>query len=414
MQKEFGLPNFKSLSQPDKAHVWLAVCDILALAIFIWEVFEEYVGNPSDIDISNNVASSVRLWMALTLRQTCLLVVAGITLLHVRLGKPVSFGSKHWVIWAPTLVVIVSSTAIAGIMAGVGFDSLFYGILGFSSAVAVLSTVAFGCLIGTLITIRRNLNATNGQRDPWPPVVEEKQPRPSFATEDIDALKDGSSWLTSYAGSRRNSISAFSFSTTHTGLTHGSTRGQNPVTGSYPSIPAKSSFWFGAMTAGGRQSPIPPVPPIPSPYRPSSPASSLHDDPDPFRATPAVPRMGSQSSWLSEPSTAPSTMTAWSFPTTLAATPLPTSSSTLDVRADLLQSHERSRPVTPAMSNAQVLGGYGYSPTPVSLGMVEKGLSAFTAAPAKNIDVSIYRLLGWLVLVWTPLVGSRYFLIGDR
>lgn len=403
MQKEFGLPNFKSLSQPDKAHLWLAVCDVFALAIFLWEVFAEYLGGPSGFSDAGNAASSVRLWMALTVRQTCLLVVAAMTLLHVRMGKPVSFGSKHWVIWAPTLVIAVTSTAIAGILAGVGVHSLFFGIVGYSSAVAVLCTAAFTCLIGTLITIRRNLNAASEARDPWPPVVEEKQPRPSFATEDIDALKDGSSWITSNAGSRRNSISAFSFSTTHTGLTHGSTRGNNPVTGSYPSIPAKSSFWFGAAGPNGRQSPIPPVPPIPSPYRPASPASSLADDPDPFRATPAAPRMGSQSSWLSEPSVAPSTMTAWSFPATIAGSPYPMTASTLDVRADLLPNH--SRPVTPAMSNAQVLGGYGFSPTPVSLGMVEKGLSAFTAAPAKNIDVSVYRLIGWLVLIWIPLVG---------
>ena len=397
--KEFGLPNFKSLSPSDKAHVWLAICDLLALAIFLWEVFAEYLRGPSGYSGASDAASAARLWLALTLRQTCLLTVVTAVLIHVRMGKSVSFGSKHWIIWVPTFVVVVISTVLVGVMAKLGINSFFFGVVGYTGLITFTSTIVFACLVGTLIIIRRNLSVEHQPSSPWPAVMEEKAPRPSFATEDIDALKDGSSWITSNAGSRRNSISAFSFSTSHT---HGSVRLPNPVTGSHPSIPTKSSFWFGPATPYGRQSPVPPVPPIPSTYRPSSP-ESLGDDPDPFRATPAIPRMGSQSSWLSEPSVSQATISAWSFPATIAdETPLPTS--TIDVRGQSYHGHGSSRSATPALSSAQVLGGYGYAPTPVSLGKLEKGLSALSATPAKDIDVSAYRMIGWSAFIWLPLV----------
>jgi hypothetical protein len=56
--------------------------------------------------------------------------------------------------------------------------------------------------ISSVMIIRRNLDTLNEPADSWPPVKEvENKPRPSFATEDIDALREGSSWLTSDAGS---------------------------------------------------------------------------------------------------------------------------------------------------------------------------------------------------------------------
>lgn len=36
------------------------------------------------------------------------------TLLHVRLARPVDFGKTHWLIWAPGLLLIITSTAVAG------------------------------------------------------------------------------------------------------------------------------------------------------------------------------------------------------------------------------------------------------------------------------------------------------------
>lgn len=247
----------------------------------------ENFGSPSGYQVVDDPLSAVRLWLATTLRQSCLLIVAALTLAHVRMGHPVSFGSKQWMLWAPALLLIVTSTTLAGVLAGSGVESFYWGLVGYSGSVAVLSSVSFACLIGTLVIIKRNLAALNDIRDPWPAPAQEEKPRPSFASEDVEMLKDGSSWITSRASSRHDSVSAWSFNTHRTGHSRmpsnaSSRLNVNPAIGSHSSIPPKSSFWFNPAT--GRESPVPPVPPLPAPYRPSSPASyNVHDDPDPFR-----------------------------------------------------------------------------------------------------------------------------------
>ncbi|KAI0940092.1 hypothetical protein AcV5_001290 [Taiwanofungus camphoratus] len=406
---EFGLPNFRSLSPADKSHVWLASCDIVALAIFTWQAVNEHLNNASDYDAARDPAAAVRLWIALTLRQTCLLVVATLTLVHVRMGRPVAYGRKHWMLWAPTLLLFATSTALAGVLAATGVPSFFMGLFAYSTTIAVATTVAFACLFATLVIIRRNLAALDEIRDPWPPAKEvEEKPRPSFATEDIDALKDGSSWITSRASSRHDSISAFSFSTHHSAMpSNASARiAQNSAMASQPSIPHKSSFWFNPATPyNGRESPVPPVPPLPAPYRPSSPTSAeVNDDPDPFRRTEPRDRTGSQSSWLTEPSTYQPSLTAWSFPTTRPGTP--PSASTADLHTDLLPSTAVSR-LTPAMASAQVLGGYGYDP---EAARSESRMGALASVPSNDLNISVYRIISWFATIWVPLALSVPYL----
>lgn len=324
-------------------------------------------------------------------------------------------------LWAPTLLLAVTSTALAGILAGAGVESFFWGLLGYSASIAVMSSVAFACLIGTLVIIRRNLAALNDMRDPWPPASVEEKPRPSFATEEVNMLKDGSSWITSRASSRCESISAFSFSTHHTHTHHSrapsnaSSRLQvHPNVASYPSIPAKSSFWFGPATpAGGhgRESPVPPVPPLPAPYRSST--YNVGEDPDPFRRVDPRIRMGSQSSWLSENPgwQYEPTLSGWSFPRSASShgnsSPHPSTPDlhTEFLHTELLASTAVSRPLTPAMVSTDVLGGYGYAP---DAAQAETSGGALSAASGAEVDVSMYRAVGWLITIWVPLVSELW------
>jgi hypothetical protein len=367
-----------------------------------------------------------------TLRPTCLLIVSALTLLHVRLARPVAFGWKHWILWAPMLIMVGTGTGIATTLASINQTSLFVGLAAYSTGVAVLSSVCFVSLIVTLVMIKRNLARVNEPTGPWPPMgqVEEK-PRPSFATEDIDNLRDGSSWITSNASSRRDSISAFSFSTHHSVRppTPTSVRIKRAMAASQSTVAPKSSFWFGpAPPASGvvvRETSVPPVPPLPSPYGPTpiSPTGmAINDDVDPFRReeTPVPPehqqrpRMGSQTSWLSSNSGASeATLSAWSFPTTHAThvgsheysavrpnTPMPSTPYATDMPPT---STAVSRPITPALSNAQVLGGYGYAP---EAARAEKGNDSLSTVPSGDLDVSVYRTVGWLVSIWVPLVRT--------
>ncbi|KZT24588.1 hypothetical protein NEOLEDRAFT_1116320 [Neolentinus lepideus HHB14362 ss-1] len=418
---EFGLPNFGTLSPADKSHLWLASLDIVALAVFVWQAVSENLGGASDFTTAHDPSAAVRLWFSMTLRQACLLTISAITLLHVRMGRPVSFGAKHWVVWAPTMLLVVTSTAIAGVLASTGLSTFFLGLTAYSATIATVSSVALGCLVGTLIIIRRNLTDLHeAQADPWPPVREvEEKPRPSFATEDVDALRDGSSWITSDAGSHRASISTWSFSTRHsTKPSITSIRTPHPLTGSYPSIPPKSSFWFKPATPyDGQDSHVPPVPPLPSPYRSAATGHPLADsDPDPFRRHDPLhlgrdprSRMGSQTSWLTESSGSKATLSAWSFPTATrenVRTP-DTVTAFMDSPADVHPFTATSRPATPALANAKVLGGYGYSP---EAALAEKGVAALVGVPSDDIDISVYRAVGWMILIWVPLALSLPYL----
>lgn len=376
--------------------------DLLALSVFIWQIITEAVGGPSDYKSANDPASAIRLWFAMTIRQTCLLVAASVTLLYVRLGRSVSFGRMHWILWSPVLLLAVTSTTLAGILSAAHIQSLFVGLMAYSSTLALLSTIAFVCLVTTLVIIKRNLAALNEENEPWPPVKIDEKPRPSFATEDIDVLRDGASWITSTAGSRRNSMSGWSFSTHHTVASshHG-----RPQTGSHPSVPAKSSFWFGSSMPHDEN--IPPVPPLPLPYaqRPATPTTPQDlDDLDPFRRdAPALPRprLGSQTSWLTSTNGSHSTLSAWSYPTSQHEGSI-RNVSTTDLRTPLTAA---SRPVTPQLADARVLGGYGFAPGSLQ---AENGLAALAAPPGTPLDISMLRLIGWLLIIWVPTVNSSY------
>lgn len=376
----------------------------MALVIFVWQAIDEATGGPSEFADASNPASTVRIWFVMTVRQTCLLTVVSITLLHVRMGRPVSFGPKHWMIWAPTVLLVITSTSIAGVTAAAGLQTLFIGIIGYTCSVAILNSIAFISLIWTLVAIKRNLAALSEEFDPWPPakMVEEKS-RPSFSTEDVDAIREGASWITSSASSRRDSISAWSFSTHQTGAVP-SRHDLKIHKGPYAFAPAKSHFSFDTPSSHANDVPL--VPPLPS-YGLASSATHHFGDPDPFRkdGLPPVPeqprvRLDSQTSWLTSTKGSHTTMSAWSYPTSVRGGSIHNASS-LDLRT-LTPVSSGSRTGKPRLATAQVLGGYGFVR---GAREVEKGLAAFAAPLGTIIDMSALHLFGWLLYVWVPLAS---------
>lgn len=333
----------------------------------------------------------------MTIRQTCLLVIASVTLINLRMQRSTSFGDRQWMIWAPTLLLASISTTLAGVISATGIKSLFAGLIVYSSTIAVLSTVAFGCFIGTLVAIKRNLAAPNEDLEPWPPVrMIEAKTNPSFAIEEIDVIHDRASWVTSNASSRRNSMSAWSFSTHDT--TASSHRGPSfgcPQAGSHPSFPAKSSLSFDFPAPNYDN--VPPVSPLPSPYAPLTPADEFPSESRSFRRdlpTPPRRRFGSQTTWLTPTSGFNLTLSACSYPTTHHER------SAQDFNIPGLHSG-MTRPVTPALANAQVLGGYGHT---FGSFEAEKGLAALATPSGTQIDISFLHLCTWLAIIWVPLV----------
>ena len=355
------------------------------MTVFVTQAVLESLRAPSDYAEAHDPGSAVRLWLALTVRQTCLLVAATITLLHVRMGRSVSLGSKHWILWAPTLLIAVTSTTVAGVLAGAGVGTFFSGIVYYSSVVGVITSIAFIWLITTLVMIKRNIASLNKSADSWPPVREDK-PRASFATEDINAMRDGSSWITSNASSCHDSVSDWSFSLHANRMSRSGSIHANPVTAVYPS---KSSSKPNPAT---RESNVPAIPPLPSRHRDSVASTILGNEPDLFRRETSGPhreRRASQGSWLTSPSASQVTLPRWSYPTTHADASAP------NLRADMLPAAPLPRPNSP-----QVLGGYA-----PGRNEAEKGLELLAMTNDNDeIDVSFYRLIGWLIAIWAPFV----------
>lgn len=67
----------------------------------------------------------------------------------------------------------------------------------------------------------------------------------------------------------------------------------------------------------------------------------------------------------------------------------------------MLPSTAVSRPITPAMASAEVLGGYGYVG---ENSQAEKGFNSFSSQSSGDLDMTIYRTAGWLLMIWVPLV----------
>ena len=410
-QSESGLPNFRSLTQADKAHIWLACLDLLALGFFVWQVLVESLATPSTI--SHDLVSTACLWIALTTRQTCLVsistcdtllmltflqfFISALTLLYVRLGRSVSFGPKHCLLWAPTLV-FVTGAGVGAVRSQVDVNTVWRGLVVYCTSIAVLTYASLGCVVATLLIVRHNVKMaaqTEVDDKEWPS-IKGKLARRSIASDDIEALKEGSSWITSHrssAGSQRNSISAFSFSTTH----HSTQDTTAPVTGSAPSILPNSSYWFGTATPNSAvplsQDFILAVPRVPSPCHrrpttpPPRPNGALTDLSDPFHRNPRQAET-SANSWLTSP---------------------PASQATLTGAIDSYRSYpteyehrvSRGTIAVQPLAESSVLGGYG----------LHENVSGLSPKASKDVDISVFRCVAWTASIWLPIVSELKWLI---
>ncbi|KAH9983562.1 hypothetical protein BJV74DRAFT_615768 [Russula compacta] len=219
----FSRPSSHSLPPADKSYVWLALCDISAVAMFVWEAFDQWFDSSSGGASSTTaygVGSVVRLWLALTFRQTCFLIISALILIHVRLRKSVSFGFAHWFLWMPLVLLASVSTIVVGLFADTLSRSFLVGYVVYTSTIAVLSTIMFGFLVGSLVMVKRSLaNFNQVQESSKSPYETAGKPNVTLSTEDIDAIREGSSWITSTSSSRRGPSSPYPYSTTSTRAT---------------------------------------------------------------------------------------------------------------------------------------------------------------------------------------------------
>lgn len=398
----FSHPSSRALPPADKSYIWLALCDISALGVFIWEAFSQWSSHSHrDPGTTPGIGPTSRLWLALTLRQTCFLIVSALILIHVRLRKSVSFGTAHWLLWVPLVLSATVSTIVAGVFAATTTSPgrrFRVGYITYSSAIAVLNTIMFGCFVVTLIVIKRsleNFHKAQSSND------SAEKSQAALATEDIDAIREGSSWIASTTNSRQDaaSISPFSYSTTRTRRTS-----QSAPASPERTTPPRFPFWPPPGTHAYSS-----LPQTPSPRR----DDAHHKDFEPFRRRAqslraAALSLSSRNSWITSSFGTHPTLSAWSFPTSLSSH---RSAPIEEVAGSAIAStptQDRS-PASIRFPTAAADPGV----RALDSNQAEKGqASPPSGAPSSPvIEVSVLRILAWLAGVWVPLLFALPYII---
>jgi hypothetical protein len=375
------------LSSADISHAWLSIFDTISLIVFLVQVFYQYQTDTSSFDAAKHGDSAARLWLALTARQTCLLIVLAITLINVRLGRSTYFGSKHIYLWLSTIGVVGTGAIAAALLSIFGFTSLFGGIAVYLSVVTVLAVSILGFLVTTLWRIKRNLEKDKEAQyvDSWP--VPPRKRQTSFTTEEVHAIKDGASWITSIEGSARRSLSPWSFAASHTNCPKNKHVARHSMPTSFYSLTTGSIVSeINAMKR--EQENVPPVPPLPSPYK-KSPPGEIGTETS-AEVTPT--------SWLTSFSGA-KTMSPFSFPTTRAPS-LKTIASRLTGRRG-----KDSQPNTGTTAVFPVSFAVKPAHMPNINTMPLRSL-AVTSTPQNHV-VTTPRVIIWLAMICLPFVSRH-------
>ncbi|KAH9055595.1 hypothetical protein EDB87DRAFT_1762004 [Lactarius vividus] len=398
----FPPPSSRALPPADKSYIWLALCDISALSVFAWEVFVQWSSSTSsahrDSGAISGIGTTSRLWLALTLRQTCFLVVSALILIHVRLRKSVSFGAAHWLLWVPLVFLASVSTLVAGIFAATTTSPghIFrVGYITYSSAVAVLNTVMFGCFVGTLVLIKRSLKSFHKAQSST------ESAQAALATEEVDAIREGSTWITSTTSSRPDAT------TTTTSTSHSTTRTwQTSQSAATSPEPLRFPFWAPPVTHAYSS-----LPQTPLPRRDDAP----YRDFEPFRRRAqslraAALSMSSRNSWITSSFGTHPTLSAWSFPTTLSSHQPPRVEEVEGSAVSSTPTHNRSpasvRPPPAAVPGARALDDQTEKTQPSS--------PPSSAPSPPVIDISVLRILAWLAGVWVPLRDGLLAYLGTE
>ena len=375
-----------SSSSAGKSYVWLALSDIFGVAVFVWEAFSQWFDSssePSSTSSRVTSRSAARLWLALTFRQTCFLIISALILIDVRRRKSVSFGYAHSYLWVPVLLIASVSTVAAGLIANRIPGSFLIGYIVYSSTTAVLNTFIFGSLVGGLIIIKRslaNFELEQARKDSKP-IGEAPAEKPPQLALDIEAIREGSLWISIGSSHRRDGpnhpFSSYSTISSRTRAT------RNMAVSPDQAIPSRSAVWNlqGTHSTSSRN---------PSPRRDDAHANDFGYAP--FRnrtqslraaaAAAAALTVSSQGSWISSSFGTRPTLSAWSYPT------------------------QRSSPHSQAQSVREDAIALASDDRVPSASQAERGTSSPVSAAARSqdIEVSTLRILAWLAGVWAPLV----------
>ena len=384
----FSRLSSSSLPSAGKSYVWLALSDIFAVVVFIWEAFSQWFdSSPESLSTTSRVTSrsAARLWLALTFRQTCFLIISVLILINVRRRKSVSFGRAHSYLWLPVLFIAGVSTVAAGLIADRIPGSFLIGYIVYSCTTAILNTLVFGSLVGGLIIIKRSLAnfELEQARKVSKPVGEISPEKPPQLTLDIEAIREDSLWITSAGSSHRRDEPNYPYS--HSTMTSSRTRPtQNVAVSPDQANPPRSTVWppQGTHPSTSSRNPSPRRDDIRTNDFGYAPFRNRTQSLRAAAAAAAALTVSSRGSWISSSLGTHPTLSAWSYPTPRSSPPSRVQSGVEDAIA-LANDHR-----APSGPRA------------------ERGTTspASAAARSQEIEVSTLRILAWLAGVWAPLV----------
>ena len=254
-----------------------------------------------------STAGAARTWFMLSARHTLMVALSALAFYSAKRGAFLGWRKVHFFVWAPLILVCLVGTILSAVGARNQGNSLPIGLIVFST-VATFTTL-------TLLWLSQRQTALRKKAVTVSSVSEYPERKwSSYSTADVAALKGGPSWITSYTSSQRPSISAFSFSTTRTKNASGnvltSERLESPCIPKPVLLSAPTSNVGNSLSPSDKSS---------QQKLSGGTSSSVYYTADEYgklgsgQATPMSTGI-SQTSWITEPSIAPPTMSSWSFP----------------------------------------------------------------------------------------------------
>ncbi|PVG03521.1 hypothetical protein CPB86DRAFT_793438 [Serendipita vermifera] len=375
------------LNPAAQAHLLLILFDIICLVSFIAQVISQHIAGYPDTEAPKFGGAAALFWIALTARQSCLLVILIVTTCRIRLIRLVSYKRSNLCLWLPAIGMVVIGTVAAAVLAAFGYASLFGAI---ATYLSILTAISTGMI--TYLAWMLRLGASKQAHTNQVSVSSKKLSRHSIATDDIQALKERSSWLTSLEGSLKRSMSPWSFTTNNTSRSkpkHSSRFSlpsslQNQITGSLYS-----------EYGGTRDSLVPPVPPLPPQYR-----QELT-----FEKHYGTSNGTSVNSWLTSLSGTRKTMSAFSFPTTKSP-----SSKNISIKSISTRNRETyvlasampvAKPIYFVPADVKAYPSSGPSPLQEDLGQ----------GRYRETLVTVERFILQLALIWIPFMLAMPYLV---
>ncbi|GAA5870084.1 hypothetical protein JCM16303_001890 [Sporobolomyces ruberrimus] len=138
------------LKSAQRFTVYLAVTDVFATCVLLWEVAWAASSNSQ---LGSNKLSDSRVYLATTARPTLLLIVAVLSYANVIRGKSISLGFADCIVWGPALVFYAVGGGLASTGKVGGLD-VWIGLIVWLATVTLIVSVCFTRLLVAILRVR--------------------------------------------------------------------------------------------------------------------------------------------------------------------------------------------------------------------------------------------------------------------